>query len=213
MGVKNLGNSQATQAAAWDRIQRMLRCPSTTRDHIADPNISTIKFAVDYTYNTNLGDDRSINAPDNPGYGVQYSICYSFKKRNQVPDSALVALDAGSQLCKDDERFATLTELITADSSASDPTAGRYVPKAGHPHQKNQANCLFHDGVVRLCKGFVGYNGNFRPTSITATDIPKVTDLQNYMIFSPGALIVGQQTYKATFTPADVWQKGRPLPF
>src|SRR2546423_8757970 len=62
MGVKRIGNTGADQQTALDRIAKMLKCPASERT--LDVTIST--FSVDYTYNSNLGDDRSI--ADDPQY-------------------------------------------------------------------------------------------------------------------------------------------------
>jgi len=211
MGVKQLTNSGADQVNALERIQKMLHCPASERK--AEPT-GTITFWVDYTYNSNLGDDRGVAGT--PQYNQQYDPCFSFKKRTQIPDSVIIALDAGTIVSLDDERFNDLGDLITAKAGITDPVTGRYVPRAGHPHPQNKANVLFHDGSVRLARACAPADGNFRPTSIP-TDLSTSTDLRTWMVLSPGCLVVtspAQITNKNyTLTTSDVWQKGRPLPF
>src|SRR5207249_7218362 len=57
MGVKRGAGSGAlsAQQVALDRIAKMLKCPSSTRSR----DTGGTEFMVDYTYNTNLGDDRA----------------------------------------------------------------------------------------------------------------------------------------------------------
>src|SRR5205814_7450067 len=56
MGIKVTKDTGA-QKIALDRIQKMLKCPANDRE--PDPT-GVITFFVDYTYNSNLGDDRSL---------------------------------------------------------------------------------------------------------------------------------------------------------
>ncbi|MEA2736349.1 MAG: hypothetical protein QOE14_2800 [Humisphaera sp.] len=207
MGVRRIGNNAASQQETIDRIAKVLRCPSSTR--IKD---ASAIFTVDYTYNTNLGDDRSIKfygdgsaRPLGTDFRVEYEHWARFKKRTQVPGNVLVAIDATNAFSNDDyERFGSLADLTTASGS-------RPWPRAGTAHQQGKANALFHDGSVYLLKGFVP-KGDPAPTVFD----PKTTDLANWMILSPGHLVVTspQQTYAGTAAgkPENVWSKGRPLP-
>jgi prepilin-type N-terminal cleavage/methylation domain-containing protein/prepilin-type processing-associated H-X9-DG protein len=193
IGVKRSGTSGAAQLSALDRIAKMLNCPSADRQK--DP--STV-FVIDYTYNSNLGDDRSI--PTSPSYSAAYKDWAKFKKRTQVPGNVIVALDGAEQASNDDERFGTLTDLTTASAS-------RPWPRGGHPHQQGKANILFHDGTVKLARAFVPKAGQPQPT----THDPTTTELTKWMILSPGNLVPGATYY--TTNPDDVWQKNRALPF
>jgi hypothetical protein len=96
MGIKRL-NTPNAQIEALNRIQKMLDCPASERTL---DNAAGIVFFVDYTYNRNLGDDRSI--PGSPQYNASYQFSLNFKKRSQVPESVVVAVDAGAQVCKGD---------------------------------------------------------------------------------------------------------------
>jgi prepilin-type processing-associated H-X9-DG protein len=203
MGVRRIGTSAQSQIDTLDRIQKILRCPSSNRG----PDPSNI-FAVDYTYNTNLGDDRSIrllaDGTNNPSYSASYAPWAQFKKRNQVPGSVVVALDATDLISSDTDyqRFGSLGDLTTANAT-------RPYPRAGHPHQQNKANALFHDGSVILLMAFSPRNGNIVPTTFD----PLTTKLENWMILSPGNLD-STATYfgSSQGKPENVWSKGRPLP-
>jgi prepilin-type N-terminal cleavage/methylation domain-containing protein/prepilin-type processing-associated H-X9-DG protein len=202
MGVRQLENSSASQIAAIERIQKMLDCPSTNREK--DPAAT---FAIDYTYNANLGDDRAYDfLPSNPATS-SYVPWAKFKKRTQVPDNVIVALDLTEQSAADDERFAKLDDLIITGGS-------RPFPRAGHPHNK-KGNVLFHDGSVRLVKTFYPNDANFTPSTRDLT----ATELANWMILSPGNLDTTAGNYSSTNIPSvtdrsvNVWSKGRPLPF
>jgi prepilin-type N-terminal cleavage/methylation domain-containing protein len=192
MGIKRL-NVTGSQLNALDRIAKILNCPSVVRDKDVSPGT----FVVDYTYNTNLGDDRAIkfNADGSPNTAGPYKPTYTpwaeFKKRAQVPGNVVVALDATDFITADDERFSDLGDLATASSS-------RPYPRAGHPHQQNKANVLFHDGTVRFVKAFAP-NGNTAPTTLD----PKTTELEDWMIRAP----------RPTALPDTTWNKGRTLPF
>jgi prepilin-type N-terminal cleavage/methylation domain-containing protein/prepilin-type processing-associated H-X9-DG protein len=202
VGIRQLENSGASQQAALDRIARMLDCPSLNREK--DPGAT---FVVDYTYNSNLGDDRAYDigtTAANPAY-VPWA---QFKKRTQVPDNVVVALDLSEQSGQDDERFGKLDDLITSSG------ATRPYPRGGRPHN-NKANILFHDGSVRLAKAFTPIPPNYNPT----TRDFNTTELANWMILSPGNLDPTATNYSSTNIPAttdrstNVWQRGRPLPF
>lgn len=129
IGVKNLDGSNAGAEAALDRIAKMLDCPAVQRSRT-----STL-FQIDYTYNANLGDDRSL-----PETGSNYDPGYvswaSFKKATQVPGNVIVAVDANDLVQSNDERFSSLDDLT------------KKYRRIGWPHRQ-KANFLFFDGVVR----------------------------------------------------------------
>ena len=206
MGIKRVGNSGTAQMGALDRISKILDCPSVNRPY-KDPASA---FIVDYTYNSNLGDDRSIqfngDGTPNPAYSASFSVWAAFKKRTSVPGSVVVALDATDGVSPDDyERFGSLGDLTTSSGT-------RVWPRAGHPHQNNKTNVLFHEGSVRLLKAFDPKPGVPQPTAFD----PATTKLENWMILSPGNLVSGQTYYNTAQNPApasqNVWSKGRSLP-
>jgi prepilin-type processing-associated H-X9-DG protein/prepilin-type N-terminal cleavage/methylation domain-containing protein len=205
MGVKRQSNSGAAQLDALARIAKLLDCPAVQR---VDPASGTSVFgSVDYTYNTNLGDDRAYqknqDGTPNPSYDVKYVPWAQFKKRTKVPGNVVVALDVTDLIAKDDERFGVLADLTVANGAA------RPYPRAGHPHQGGKANVLFHDGSVRTLKAFNPKPGNPTPTTFD----PQTTKLDNWMILSPGNLDSGATYFGTTQgKPENVWQKGRPLP-
>lgn len=197
-GVKRVSGSGADQIEAVNRISKMLDCPSNYREK--DP---VSNFFVDYTYNANLGDDRAMNPADS-SYN-SYRHWAQFKKRSQIPENVIIALDAtNNRIGKDDERFGTLTDLTTQNGSS------RVYPRGGSIH-RGKANVLFTDGSVRLVKAFTPRQGTDpNPTSHD----PQSTELAKWMILAPGNLNSPNNaaTYHTT-NPDDVWQKGRPLPF
>ena len=199
MGVKRVGDPSTAQLNALERISKMLDCPATNR--LKDP---TQQFAIDYSYNANLGDSRAYKAFSD--YDPKYVGWAEFKKRTQVPGNVLVAVDLGEASAKDDERFGSLNDLVTSSGS-------RPYPRAGRAHQQNKANALFHDGSVYLLKAFDPFSadppnkGNFAPTS----KVPKTTILEDWMIKAPGNLNHPTSPFSTT-KPEEVWSKGRPLP-
>ncbi|WP_428940685.1 prepilin-type N-terminal cleavage/methylation domain-containing protein [Fontivita pretiosa] len=166
MGIKR---GAGTQLETLERVNKMLNCPTVDRKF--DSNVSV--FQTDYTYNGNLGDNRAA-----PGTALSY------KKRTQVPNNVIVALDLTNSVAKDDERFSKVRELA-ATNNGQIP-----YPRGGRPH-KNKANILFHDGSVRLARAFVPKSGMFLPSTVD----PTTTDLDDWMIAT------------------SQWVKGRPLPF
>src|SRR5688572_8391147 len=93
MGVRRIGTSAQSQTDTIARIAKVLRCPSSIRAPHAGQN-----FTVDYTYNQNLGDDRSIrllaDGSPNPSFTSSREKWAHFKKRTAVPGTVIVALDA-----------------------------------------------------------------------------------------------------------------------
>jgi prepilin-type N-terminal cleavage/methylation domain-containing protein/prepilin-type processing-associated H-X9-DG protein len=195
MGIRRL-DTPGAQLNALDRIAKMLNCPANNRGRESAAGT----FIVDYTYNANLGDDRGHK------FSSQYNVKYEplqFKKRTSVPGSVIVALDNPEIIATDDERFGTLTDLTTSGTS-------RPYPRAGRHHQQNKSNVLFHDGSVVLLKAFNPVPPANNPTPTTHD--PKSTQLEKWMILAPGHLNVPTAVYYTT-DPAEVWQKGRSLPF
>ncbi len=178
-GVERFGSTGADQMAAVDRIAKMVDCPSIDREK--DPALA---FSADYTYNTNLGDFRAHNTLD-PAH-PSFKPWAFFKKRQQVPGTVVVALDAAPKIYKDDDRFESLANLTTA-------TAARPLPRAGRPH-KNKANVLFHDGSVRLVRAY-------------DPDKTPVSELEDWMIRYP------KPGESAQTIEENRWKHGRALPF
>ena len=203
MGVRRIGNTGQSQTEALNRIAKVLRCPASNRA----PDTLNNGISVDYTYNTNLGDDRSIatlaDGSANGNYKSNMEKWAFFKKRTQVPGNVVVALDATEVVSTDEyERFGSLGDLTTVSGT-------RVAPRAAYRHQQNKGNTLFHDGSVILLKAFSPQKGNFTP----ATTDPASTSLANWMILHPGNLIAGQTYNGSTLgLPENCWQKGRPLP-
>jgi prepilin-type processing-associated H-X9-DG protein len=211
MGIKRtqLNNGTAQNAAA-NRIMKLLNCPSVNRP---DPEVSGVlggTYYGDYTYNGNLGDFRYyLDGTTNGLYNGQadtanrYTFA-QFKKRNMVPGNVLVAIDLPDLQAANDDRFGALGDLCLASGS-------RPLPRAGRPHQnKRKANALFMDGSVRLVKGFLPQGSNYAPTGSV---VPATTELADWMIKSPDYLKGPSSAPNYTNNPANLWQKGRPLPF
>jgi prepilin-type N-terminal cleavage/methylation domain-containing protein len=209
MGIRNIGD----QPEAVRRIQKMLDCPSNDRD-FAEAEKVPVYFKTDYSYNNNLGDYRGMPQHPQASTNLPKYTGYAFKKRTQVPDTVIVALDAGPIWELDDERFTTLNELTT--SNGAPPSASRPYPKAGRSHTKQQANVLFHDGVVRLCRAFTPTTvTGTAPTSIPAAELSKVTQLNNGMILPPSVLTnpANSNIQNNQTDENNVWKRGRALPF
>jgi prepilin-type N-terminal cleavage/methylation domain-containing protein/prepilin-type processing-associated H-X9-DG protein len=141
-GVRRLNGSGAAQTEAVERISKLVRCPSSLRNERINIGSNPTVFTVDYTYNGNLGDFRAEN-PADASYLTFKTWAY-FKKRNQVPQSVIIALDNFDLIQNNDDRFMKLSEL------SSLPT-GSTNPRGGNRHSK-KANVLFNDGVVRLLR-------------------------------------------------------------
>jgi prepilin-type N-terminal cleavage/methylation domain-containing protein len=122
------GGGIGTQTAA-NSIARVLTCPSSYRNK----NVAS-GLCVDYTYNSNLGDDRAY--PWSIQYNPSTAAWGLFKKANQVPQNVIIATESSEFIDKDDERFQQLADLTYKK---------RHI---GWPHKK-KANFLFNDGVVR----------------------------------------------------------------
>ena len=204
IGVKSDGSMLQDQRAAA-RIMKILNCPSVNRPEqdLLNPNST---YFGDYTYNGNLGDFRYYQQRAAGATDATNTYTFAqYKKRARVPENVLVALDLPDVQGKDDDRFGSLHNLTTASGS------GRPLPRAGRPHgKKNRANCLFTDGSVRLVKAFAPVGDIYAPT---AHD-PRTTDLADWMIKSNDYLKgTSVQVNWGGGNPADMWQKGRVLPF
>jgi prepilin-type N-terminal cleavage/methylation domain-containing protein/prepilin-type processing-associated H-X9-DG protein len=206
LGVRSNGTNITEDRVAAARISKMLNCPSVRRPEPPDAPLSSTYYG-DYTYNGNLGDfryyqERNAGATDATN---RYTFA-QFKKRSSVPENVLVALDLPDLEGKDDDRFGSLSNLITASGS------GRPLPRAGRPHAgQSKANCLFTDGSVRLVKAFKPTSPmNYAPTSADLN----TTELADWMIKSSDYLKgTSVQVNWGNATPDTVWKKGRPLPF
>ena len=188
-GVQRGGTSNDTGVAAVDRIQELLKCPAN--DRRSEEGANSGGYQGSYTYNSNLGDWRGMDVNDTANYPT-YSLWAYFKKRTNVPQNVVVALDGPPGVWDtNDDRFATLGDLVTTSSS-------RPVPRGGTIH-KGKANVLFHDGSVRLV---VAYNPK-NPTNSPSTE-PR-SQLEDWMIRAPKK--VGETD------SANRWQMRRELPF
>jgi hypothetical protein len=203
-GVKRANNSGAAQQEAVNRIAKLVRCPAANRTWIGAG--SPPAFSADYTYNGNLGDfraeDGALLAAD-PATYYGYRAWANFKKKPQIPQNVVVALDTNDLLQANDDRFMKIADLVT--------TSGGVFPRAGNRHQQKKANVLFNDGVVRLIKAYVppqGSNGQ-APTTVD----PKTTELAEWMIRAPRRAQPGVSPDSAATIEKDRWSKGRALPF
>jgi prepilin-type N-terminal cleavage/methylation domain-containing protein/prepilin-type processing-associated H-X9-DG protein len=124
-GVKSNSNQDAA-----NRVAKLLDCPSNPRDK--DP-VSGLN--IDYTYNSNMGDDRAY--PWSPQYSTGIEVWGKFKRITAIPQNVILATEASDVRQANDERF-QLTEDLTWKK--------RFV---GWPH-RHKANFLFMDGTCRL---------------------------------------------------------------
>src|SRR5262249_1423891 len=119
-----------------------------------------------------------------------------FKKKNQIPQNVVIALDNNDFIQDNDDRFMKIADLCTT-------SAGPYG-RAGWRHQDSKPTVLFMDGVVRLLKAFnpVGGVGPAPATFNQAT-----TKLEEWMIRCPDLARDNAQTIAT-----QRWVRGRPLP-
>jgi prepilin-type N-terminal cleavage/methylation domain-containing protein/prepilin-type processing-associated H-X9-DG protein len=185
-GIQQAGGNQA---ATVDLIQQMLKCPANIRTF--EDGMVTGNYQGSYTYNTSMGDWRAMDPSDTTNYPKYKDWAY-FKKRVNVPQNVVVALDVINLWHKDDNRFGDLGDLTTGGSSS------RPYPRGGVCH-RGKANVLFEDGSVRL---LVAYNPN-NPTN--AAGLPPISQLEDWMIVAPNRLNEPNPTKR--------WTKGRELPF
>jgi type II secretory pathway pseudopilin PulG len=193
-------NNGQSQRLALDRIGRMLNCPAVDRPNDVATLLNATGFSVDYTYNENLGSTKGQNFPGNTDYQTKYDPWLAFKRTNQVPQCAMIAVDGYDTPTppdKNDVRFFDLGDLFKDHR------------RVGWPHVK-RANFLFNDGTVHLINPWDQKVTN--PYALPLGDAglvanPKIT---NNLIFAPQLLT---SPSKAQYTIEDVWQKGRPIPF
>ena len=179
------GGSQATKV---DHIQQLLKCPSNIRT-FEDGAVSG-NYQGSYAYNASMGDWRGMD-PADPKY-PEYSKWAYYKKRVNVPQNVVLALDVTNQWHKDDNRFEDLGDLTT--SSATRP-----FPRGGTCHNK-KANVLFNDGSVRL---LLVYNPK---NPMNSPAMGEISQLLNWMIKAPNR-------YDPTDDAANRWDKTKGLPF
>ena len=219
MGLKVSNPSNPDYSAVVQRIAKMLHCPANDRGTPPALGANTWDFAIDYAYNDNLGDYTGQVASSDPDYNAGKAVWGKFKKRNQVPDNVVMAVDGaanfpqwiannGSKLS--DDRFDFLAGLTFkfADGGA---------PHGSGPISKRKGNALFMDGTVRLIRV---YSPETPTSTYSAPDyknettynasVSKYTDLRDWMICAPGHEL-GAAT--DTTSTLQIWKKGRPLPF
>jgi len=188
-GIKQ---GSGNQQDALNRIAKMLDCPTVQR-----PKDLTTGFTVDYTYNSNLGDDRAY--PESPSYSAGTAPWGFFKRANQVPGNVIVAVDSNDVIQVDDERFMSKDDLTWKKG---------YI---GWPHNK-KANFLFFDGVVRLANPWDKsvsnpYAAGFPQSAETPATLHNPL-LEDWMIRYPDA------TKDSATTIRDKrWTRGRAIPF
>jgi prepilin-type N-terminal cleavage/methylation domain-containing protein len=213
MGLKVSDPNNPDYQATADRIAKMLHCPSNSRGK--DPS-GAISYSVDYCYNENLGGIRgqdSSNA-DYPGF-KDWAF---FKKRTQVPNNVLVAVDspdsypqydADHSVKNSDDRFSVLANLTWKQKDAGAPHGGSHDPT------KRKANCLFHDGTVRLCRAFspADRNATFTDPKYSDKLLNAYTDLREWMIACPGKYPSGGGKVDGVSILNQTWTRGRELPF
>jgi prepilin-type N-terminal cleavage/methylation domain-containing protein/prepilin-type processing-associated H-X9-DG protein len=205
MGVKRVGNT-AAQAEAVARISKMLNCPSVERRDALGLGITTGNYEGDYTYNSNLGDDRAY--PEMPGYSASLDPWARFKKRSAIPQNVVIALDTFDVFGKDDDRFDSVANLTTATAPVATASSARPYPRGGRPHSQQRANVLFTDGSVRLVIAFKPVGGDIAPTTFN----PVTTELADWMIRAPRTAPPATVD-SATTLETSRWKRGRPLPF
>jgi prepilin-type N-terminal cleavage/methylation domain-containing protein/prepilin-type processing-associated H-X9-DG protein len=124
----NTGSSQQS----LNTIAKFLTCPSNVR-----PKNPSSGFSVDYTYNSNLGDDRAY--PWDAGYNPTYASWALFKQWSNVPQNVIMATESAAIIRTNDERFSEVGDLTWKKRNI------------GWPHRQ-KCNILFCDGVVRLAR-------------------------------------------------------------
>jgi prepilin-type processing-associated H-X9-DG protein/prepilin-type N-terminal cleavage/methylation domain-containing protein len=176
------GIQKGNQTDTVDVIANLLKCPANIRT----PDLGMVSgdYQGSYTYNTSLGDWRAMD-PLDASY-ASFSTWAYFKKRVNIPQNVVVALDVTNPWHKDDNRIALVQDLTTGGS------ASRPYPRGGTCHG-GKANVLFMDGSVRLLM--------VNDQSKT----PPFSELQDWMIRAPDRV---NET-----NPTQRWQKNRELPF
>jgi prepilin-type N-terminal cleavage/methylation domain-containing protein len=129
-GIK-IGTS-TTNMDAHNRVSRLLDCPSNNRPK--DPNSGV---AVDYTYNSNFGDDRAYPDLGGSQYDPGKESWGKFKKISSIPQNVIMATESTEVILGDDERFQLIEDLTWKKRTI------------GWPHRQ-KTNFLFMDGTCRL---------------------------------------------------------------
>jgi prepilin-type N-terminal cleavage/methylation domain-containing protein len=194
----------SAQQTAVERVAKLVRCPAANRSSYVGAG-SMPAFSADYCYNSNLGDfraeDGALLASDPTTYYGYRAWAY-FKKKSQIPQNVVVALDNNDLIQDNDDRFMKIADLAS--------TSGGMYPRGGNRHQQRKGNVLFNDGVVRLVKIYVPPAGDGKaPPTVD----PKATELQEWMIRAPRRAQPGVTAESGTTLEKDRWKKGRPLPF
>jgi hypothetical protein len=179
-------------------VQKFLTCPSnSSRQETYDPASGSLH--VDYTYNSNMGDDRAYpwdgSAYDTSGKTATWGL---FKQVSSIPQNVILAADAGPQVQANDERFQLLADLTYKK---------RYI---GTPHNRGtKTNVLWMDGVVRLidpwAPGFNASGAAYTQTVPIAAGVAAVNPL----------LLYNDPTNKNVdfMTDARNWDRDKPNPF
>jgi prepilin-type N-terminal cleavage/methylation domain-containing protein len=202
-GVKSRGNN-ASNLAAIDRIGKMLNCPAVDRPTDMSTFSSTTSFTVDYVYNENLGSTKGqrFNPPaSNADYQTKYDPWLRFKRTNQVPPCALIAVDGydtANPLVSNDIRFVDMDDLFGGHR------------RIGWPHVR-QANFLFNDGTVHKINPWDPSVKNPYGLALSDPLLKQNPKIQNFLIYSQELLNTPASI--GTKTDADVWKKGREIPF
>jgi prepilin-type processing-associated H-X9-DG protein len=187
------GIKSGNQQAILDRIAKMVNCPSTDRTKDISFNPAAVKFTVDYTYNSNMGETRGQD-PNDGSYATYKHWAY-FKRRVNIPQNVIIALDSWDYIQDDDDRFANLEDL----------TWKKHYAGSAH---RGKANVLFHDGSVRNVIAFNVKKGEPWPTTKAEFKPGEHSVLADWMIRVPN-----KTTDSAATMEKDRWKKGRELPF
>jgi prepilin-type N-terminal cleavage/methylation domain-containing protein len=202
-GVKSAGNNTAN-LQALDRIGKMLNCPAVDRPTDMSAFGGSTSFTVDYVYNENVGSTKGQKFPpggNNNDYQTKYDPWLRFKRTNQVPPCALIAVDGydtPNALVANDVRFVDMDDLFKGHR------------RIGWPHVK-MANFLFNDGTVHKINPWHPSLKN--PYSLPLDDalLKQNPKIENYLIYSQELLNTPASV--GTKTENDVWKKGREVPF
>jgi type II secretory pathway pseudopilin PulG len=198
--LADLFSIDGTGQQAVNRVQKFLACPSNTgRIDSFDP-ASGLAFHVDYTYNSNMGDDRAY--PWSAGYDTSGKTATwgLFKQLSSVPQNVILAADAEPRVVKDDERFQLLADLTYKK---------RYI---GTPHSRGTlCNILWMDGVVRTIDPWApGFNANgnaYTQTIPMAQGTAAVNPQLFYTDSANGNKLID------FMTDARNWDKDKPNPY
>jgi prepilin-type processing-associated H-X9-DG protein len=178
------GIQVGNQAATVDILGQLLKCPSNDRNTEELSGWITGNYQGSYTYNTSLGDWRAMD-PADAKYPTMNGWAY-YKKRVNVPENVVVALDVSTNWHKDDNRFEDVGDLTTTGGS-------RPYPRGGTCH-KGKANVLFFDGSVRVVLAYDPKPG-----------ANPISELQDWMIKAPDRFNEP--------VPQNRWTKWRGIPF